>query len=65
MTKYSVDYAEGYLEGMGFDVVDPEGKPVSFKKILKDAIDNVEYDCADKLLDCICTNEFLKIHPLN
>lgn len=63
--KYSVDYAEGFLEGMGFVVTDDDGKPISTRKILKDVIDNVELGCTEKVLDCICTDKFLEKHPIN
>lgn len=65
--KYSVDYAEGYLEGLGCDVVDSIiQKPRTVKAILKCVIDGLDYDFdTDKVLDCICTDEFLKIHPIS
>jgi hypothetical protein len=67
--KYSIDYAEGYLEGMGCLVFDQDTqKPASFKEILKFVITEIDfrydYDVS-KVLDCICTDEFLKIHPIN
>lgn len=68
--KYSVDYAEGFLEGLGCRVTNTETSDlVTFKEILKDALDKLSYDYEteqfNKVLDCVCTNEFLTAHPIN
>jgi hypothetical protein len=66
--KYSVDYAEGFLEGLGYDVVDTAGKPLKFRDILRAVSSEFDFDYEEekgnKLLDCLCTDEFVKVHPI-
>lgn len=65
--KYSVDYAEGYLDGIGCTIFEEKtGNPISFKKIMEYVIDEIDYDKdTEKILNCMCTEEFIAKHSIN
>lgn len=67
--KYSLDYAEGYLEGLGLTIIDSDSKPLKFSDVLKSAWSEIDFDyeeeTSDKIIKCMCTSEFVKVHPMD
>jgi hypothetical protein len=66
--KYSVDFAEGYLAGIGVVHEDTTtGTPRSFNKIIDDIYEvgaEGDYDMGLTALKYVCSKEFLEKHPM-